>query len=103
MVFEILGEIKNSFELLMLGFKIVLMIFLIGWVRGHLGGGLIAAVVILILGYFVIFEYFIIFGPMFLFYLIIIIGGGVVVQDLAFGKEHYTKGGNDYSEGYPHP
>ena len=99
MVFDALfggmGSLCNMLpycDFLMIGFKIVLLMFVIGWVREHLGGGMIAAVVTLILGYLALFPFFYIFGPMLLVYLLMILGFVNIIQDFAFGKGHYGLG-----------
>jgi F0F1-type ATP synthase assembly protein I len=76
-------------ELVLLGFKVVMLLFLVGWVRSHLGGGLVATIVMLVLGYLVLFVYFDIFGPLTLVYLLLIMGVTGIIQDLAFGGGHY--------------
>lgn len=105
-LFDFITEINDAFGLIMLGFKIVILIFIVGWVRGHLGGGLVATVAILIIGWFVFFEYFAIFGPMAIVYLILIIGGSGVIMDLAFGRGMYLEEpfmGKDAMEGHRPP
>ena len=97
--FDFIGQIGETFDLIMLGFKVVLLLFIVGWVRNHLGGGLVAAVVIIIIGWFVFFEYFFIFGPMFVVYLVLIVGGSSVIMDLAFGRHQYLGPGE--MEGAP--
>ncbi|MCD6414632.1 MAG: hypothetical protein J7L23_03310 [Candidatus Diapherotrites archaeon] len=86
-----LGDIKNTIDLLFLGFKVVVLVFLVGWVRGHLGGGIIATVAILIIGWLVLFKYFYLFGPMAVIYLILIVGGSGVIMDIAFGRSMYLE------------
>ena len=76
-------------ELVMLGLKIVMLLFIVGWVRGHLGGGLLATIVMLFLGYLALFQYFAVFGPLTLVYLLVIMGAGGVITDLAFGRHEY--------------
>lgn len=91
-IFGSLGSVCNMLpycNLILIGFKLVLLMFVIGWVREHLGGGMVASVVILVLGYLALFPYFYIFGPMLLVYLIMVMGFVGVVQDLAFGKGFY--------------
>lgn len=80
-------------ELLILGLKIVMLLFIVGWVRGHLGGGLVATIVMLFIGYLALFQYFVIFGPMTILYLLIIMGIGGAITDIAFGREYYGLGG----------
>lgn len=98
----ILGEIKNTFDLIMLGFRIVILVFLVGWVRSHLGGGIVATVAVLIIGWLVLFQYFSLFGPLAVLYLILIVGGSGVIMDIAFGRSMYLEEpymGKDLMEG----
>ncbi|MFC2174425.1 hypothetical protein ACFLQ2_00960 [archaeon] len=86
------GFIPNC-EFIMLGLKIVMLLFIIGWVRSHLGGGLVATIVMLFIGYLALFQYFAVFGPLTIVYLLIIMGVGGAITDLAFGREYYGLGG----------
>jgi hypothetical protein len=79
-------------EMVLLGLKIVMLLFIVGWVRSHLGGGLVATIVMLFLGYLALFQYFYIFGPLTLLYLLVIMGFAGVIQDFAFGGSHYGLG-----------
>ena len=76
-------------EVVMLGLKIVMLLFIIGWVRSHLGGGLLATMVMLFIGYLALFQYFAVFGPLTILYLLIIMGVGGAITDLAFGRHEY--------------
>lgn len=76
-------------ELIMLGFRIIVLLFLIQWVRMRLGGGMIASVVVLVIGYFVLFEFWWLFGPLAIVYLAAIFGAIGLVTDFFFTKQHY--------------
>lgn len=105
-IFDFIGQITDSVELVMLGFKIVILLFIVGWVRGHLGGGLAATIVILIMGWFVLFQYFYLFGPMAFIYIVLIIGGAGIIGDIAFGRSMYMeepKMGTDHMDGHRPP
>ena len=91
-IFGALGGVCNMLpncDLIVIGFKIVLLMFVIGWVREHLGGGTIASIVMLILGYLALFPYFYLFGPMLAVYLVIMLGLANIIQDLTFGLGFY--------------
>lgn len=77
-------------ELLLIGFKLIMLLLLVSWVRGHLGGGMISTIAVLLFGYLILFPYFYIFGPITFLYLLIIIGAANIVQDVAFGGGHYN-------------
>jgi hypothetical protein len=79
-------------NLLVLGFKIVALLFIVGWVRSHLGGGLVSTVVMLVVSYMLLFEYFIIFGPLALLYFVMIVGLGGTIADFFFGRYEYIDG-----------
>jgi Na+-translocating ferredoxin:NAD+ oxidoreductase RnfE subunit len=91
-IFGTMGAACNMLpncDLIVIGFKIVLLMFVIGWVREHLGGGTIASIVMLILGYLTLFPYFYLFGPMLAVYLVIMLGLANIIQDLTFGLGFY--------------
>ena len=76
-------------ELVLLGLKIVMLLFIVGWVRSHLGGGLVATIVMLFIGYLALFQYFYMFGPLTIVYLLIIMNVGGMITDFAFGRHEY--------------
>jgi Na+-translocating ferredoxin:NAD+ oxidoreductase RnfE subunit len=91
-IFGAMGTACNMLpncDLIVIGFKIVLLMFVIGWVREHLGGGTIASIVMLLLGYLTLFPYFYLFGPMLAVYLVIMLGLANIIQDLTFGLGFY--------------
>ncbi len=97
-IFSAMGGVCNMLpycNYILIGFKLVLLMFVIGWVREHLGGGMIASVVILLLGYLALFPYFFIFGPMLVLYLFMIMGFTGIIQDMAFGKGYYGLGAQE--------
>jgi Na+-translocating ferredoxin:NAD+ oxidoreductase RnfE subunit len=103
-IFSAMGSACNLLpycNYLMIGFKLVLLMFVIGWVREHMGGGMVAAVVTLVLGYLALFPFFYIFGSMLIVYLIMILGFVNIVQDLAFGKGHYGLGPKEGGQQLP--
>ena len=73
----------------MFGFRILVLLFLVGWVRNHLGGGTIATVVMLVVGYLLLFQFWEVYGFLVFIYLIIIVGFANVVMDIAFGRREY--------------
>jgi len=86
-------------ELVLLGFKIVILMFIVGWVRSHLGGGLVATIVMLFLGYLALFQYFYVFGPITILYLLVIMGATGIIQDFAFGGGEYGVGWRAHAGG----
>ena len=77
---------------LMIGLRIVVLLFLIGWVRTHMGGGTIATVVMLVIGYFMLFKYWYLFGPLAIIYLLAIFGAMGLITDFLFTRQHYLPG-----------
>lgn len=81
-------------DIILIGFKIVMLLFIVGWVRGHLGGGIIATLVMLFMGYFMLFDFFFIFGPLAAIYILAIVGVTGLAMDLVFTKHYYLPGGS---------
>ena len=78
--------ISDTFSLLFLGIKLVILLFIIQYVRGHFGSGPIVTVLTLILGYIILFQNWMIFGPLMIFYLFVVFGFSAILMDLAIVK-----------------
>ena len=85
---EVCHFIPNC-DLVMTGLKILVLLFIVGWVRSRLGGGLIATIVMLFVGYFVLFPYWFLFGPLSIIYVLAIVGASGLVMDFVFTHEAY--------------
>jgi hypothetical protein len=87
---DILGSIVKFAcpwcDLFFFGFQIVTLLFVIGWIRSHIGGGTIATVVMLIIGYFIFFQMWWMFGPLTILYLAVMFGVAGIIMDIAFSK-----------------
>jgi hypothetical protein len=93
---KILGPfmgVKESIDLLFLAFKIVVLLFVVSFVRGKFGGGPIVTVLILVLGYIILFQYWMFFGPLMLVYLFIVFGFTAILFDVAITKPWQGHGG----------
>jgi len=93
-------NIMDTVNLLILGFKIVVLLFIVQFVRGRFGGGPIVTILILVLGYVVLFSNLapILSTAMFI-YLFIIFGFSMLVMDLAIAKP-WARGGGAEEEGH---
>lgn len=81
------GQIVDDIQLILFGFKIVILLFIISFVRSRFGGGPIVTILVLLFGYIMLFtDYFVIFGPMMFIYLFIAFGFITIVFDLAIAK-----------------
>jgi hypothetical protein len=90
----------DTINLVILGFKIVVLLFIVQFVRGRFGGGPIVTILILVLGYVVLFSNLapILSTAMFI-YLFIIFGFSMLVMDLAIAKP-WARGGGAEEEGH---
>jgi hypothetical protein len=93
-------NIMDTINLVILGFKIVVLLFIVQFVRGRFGGGPIVTILILVLGYVVLFSNLapILSTAMFI-YLFIIFGFSMLVMDLAIAKP-WARGGGAEEEGH---
>ena len=80
------GGILSDINLIIFGFKIVILLFIVSFVRSRFGGGPIVTILILVFGYIILFQNFLIFGPMMFIYLFMIFGFTTIVFDLAIAK-----------------
>ncbi len=87
------GDLVNKFNLVMLGFKVVVLVFIVGWVRAHIGGGRLGTFIMLFLGYLLLFRYWALTGPIALLYLMAITGITGLAMDIVFTRGYYTGGG----------
>lgn len=80
------GGIISDINLIVFGFKIVILLFIVSFVRSRFGGGPIVTILILVFGYIMLFQNFLVFGPMMFIYLFMIFGFTTIVFDLAIAK-----------------
>ena len=95
---KLFGGIFEELGWLMIGFKIVVLIFIIGFVRARFTDNTLVTILTLGLGYIVLFQYWYLFGPMMLIYLFIIFGFSAVLVDIAITKpwtKHAWTGKNE--------
>ena len=83
---KLFGGFMEDIGLLMLAFKVVILLFIVGFVRSHFGDSQLATILMLAIGYIVLFQQWYIFGPMMLIYMFIIFGFGAILMDLAITK-----------------
>ena len=95
-----LGPIASLLEkvnLVILGLKIVVLLFVVGWVRTHVGGGRLGTFVLLLVGYLILFPYWYLFGPLAILYLLAITGVTGLAMDIVFTHQAY----NPFGPGTP--
>jgi hypothetical protein len=92
-------ELRQTIDLLMLGVKVVILLFIVQFVRGRFGGGPLVTILILIIGYIFLFQLSWIFEPMMLIYLFIIFGFTGLLFDLAIAKPWKSMGAPGGEEG----
>ena len=95
-IFGIFSSIGAKASLLVLGFKLVFLLFIVQFLRNRFGHGPIITVGTLILGYILLFtNYFFVFGPIMFIYLFILFGFTSILFDLAIAKPWKSSpGGN---------
>ena len=89
------GGMIQKFNLVMLGLKLVILVFLVGWVRAHIGGGRLGTFIMLFLGYLLLFRYWALTGPIAILYLLAITGITGLAMDIVFTHQQY----NPFSKG----
>lgn len=89
---DLLG-IKDEFSLIMLGLKVVVLLFIVSFVRGRFAGGPIVTVLVLVLGYVVLFQNWMMFGPLMIIYLLVTFGFTAILIDLVIIKPWAGGGG----------
>jgi len=89
-------NIMDTINLVILGFKIVILLFIVQFVRGRFGGGPIVTILILVLGYVMLFSNLApIFTTAMFIYLFIIFGFSMLVMDLVIAKPWAGGGGEE--------
>lgn len=80
------GGVLSDINLIIFGFKIVILLFIVSFVRSRFGGGPIVTILVLVFGYIMLFQNFFVFGPMMFIYLFMIFGFTTIIFDLAIAK-----------------
>jgi len=89
-------DIMDTINLVILGFKIVVLLFIVQFVRGRFGGGPIVTILILVLGYVMLFSNLApIFTTVMFIYLFIIFGFSMLIMDLVIAKPWAGGGGEE--------
>lgn len=92
------GGLIDDIGLIIMGFKLVILLFIISFVKSRFGGGPVVTVLVFVLGYVMLFtDYFVLFGPIMFIYLFIIFGFTSIIFDLAIAKpwKKMKAGGTD--------
>jgi hypothetical protein len=97
-IFQPINDFNQMISLVVLGFKIVFLLFIVQFVRARFGGGAMVSILILVLGY-VFLEYLApIFLPMMFLYLFIAFGFSYMLMDLVIAKP--WAGGGEEAEAH---
>jgi len=98
-IMQPVNDIKQTIDLLLLGFKLVVLLFIVQFVRNRFSGGPIVTVLVLVIGYIFLFQMWPLFGSMMLVYLLIFFGFSMLVMDLAIAKPWARGGAGGEEEG----
>jgi hypothetical protein len=88
-------SIKQSIDLMIFGFKIVILLFIVQFVRSRFGGGPIVSILILVLGYIFLEYMWPFFGTLMFIYLFIAFGFIGLLFDLVIAKPWARGGGEE--------
>jgi hypothetical protein len=100
-ILQPINDLKQTIDLIILGFKIVVLLFIVQFVRSRFGSGPIVTILILVLGYIVLFQLWAVFAPGMFIYLLIFFGFTGIIFDLVISKP-WAKGGGEEEEGGEH-
>jgi hypothetical protein len=92
-ILQPITDLKQTIDLVILGFKIVVLLFIVQFVRGRFGGGPMVTILILVIGYIFLFQMQYIFLPMMFVYLFIVFGFSMLIMDLVIAKPWARGGG----------
>ncbi len=82
-----LNSMQGNINLIILGFKIVILLFIIQFFRNRFGNSPLVTLLVAGVAYLFLFtKYFNIFGPMMFIYFFIILGFTSILMDLALAK-----------------
>jgi len=79
-------QLYSDISLLILALKLVILLFIISFVRTRFGAGPITTVLVAVLAYLILFKYWVFTGPLALIYLFITFGFVSLLFDLAIAK-----------------
>ena len=92
---------SQDVNLLILGFKVVILLYIIQFFRGRFGESPVVTLLVAGVAYLFLFtSYFNIFGPMMFVYLFIIFGFTSILFDLAIAKPWKKMGMQEEEEGH---
>ncbi len=85
--------LQDEWNLMWFGFKLIVLLFIISFVRSRFEGGPVITAIVLILGYLMLFQYWNLFGPIMFVYFLIAFGFTMVLYDLSIAGPMATAGG----------
>lgn len=83
---------QDNFSLIILGVKLVILLFIVSFVRNRFGAGVIPTLLTLGLAYIILFHSWALFGPLMLIYLFIVFGFTAILFDLSIAKPWSGRG-----------
>jgi len=99
-ILQPITDLKQTIDLMVFGFKIIILLFIVQFVRGRFGGGPMISILIMVVGYIFLEYMWPIFGPMMFIYLFIMFGFSAIVMDLVIAKPWAKGGGEEEGEGH---
>lgn len=82
----LLESLLADWNLAVTGFKIIVMLFIVQYVRNHFEGGIFPTILTAVLCYIFLFHYWYVFGPIMLVYLMVIFGFTSILMDIAITR-----------------
>lgn len=98
-ILDPIHDITQTINLIVFGFKIIVLLFIVQFVRGRFGGGPIVTILILVLGYLFLDYMWFFFGSMMAIYLFIAFGFSMLIMDLVIAKP-WARGAMEEGEGH---
>ena len=89
----IINQLVGDISLAITGFKIIVLLFIIQFIRSHFNAGILPILLTLVIGYIFLFHYWAIFGPIMLVYFLLIFGFTSALLDVAIVKPWAGGGG----------
>ena len=82
-----LTHFSSTWSELELGLKIVILLTIVGYVKGHIENGTISTILIAIFAYFILFYNWSWLGPLYIVYMLLTFGAAGMFVDFIFVKQ----------------
>ena len=90
---SVINQLIGDINLAITGFKIIVLLFIIQFIRSHFNAGVLPILLTIVIGYIFLFHYWAIFGPIMLVYFLLIFGFTSALLDIAIVKPWAGGGG----------